>query len=184
MSQKNDKILDELNQREGSIIIFTRTKSRTDLLAKNLKSYGFEVDLIHGGRTQGQRNRAIKNFRSGQARILCATDVAARGIDIPEVQHVINFDLPMAKEDYVHRIGRTGRNGASGEALSFVTPQEYGDWNDIARKYQIEGVFIEGQARRNKPAFSRGSSRGKGPGPSRPFKKPQRRFSSQRRSQA
>ncbi|NCN27947.1 DEAD/DEAH box helicase [bacterium] len=141
-SAKNDKIVDELNAREGSIIIFMRTKRRTDVVANMLDELGFPVGLIHGGRSQGQRNRALQNFKDGHSRILCATDVAARGIDIPAVEHVINFDLPMMEEDYVHRIGRTARNGAKGEALSFVSPEEHRTWNMLARRYRIEGVAL------------------------------------------
>lgn len=143
MKDKDDRVVDELNKREGSVIIFMRTKRRTDILAKHLAGFGFKVDLIHGGRSQGQRNKAIKSFRDGESRILCATDVAARGIDVPQVQHVINFDLPMMREDYVHRIGRTARNGAEGEAVSFVTPGEHRDWQGIAKEYRIQGVELE-----------------------------------------
>ena len=142
VKDKDDRILDELNSRTGSVIVFLRTKRRTDFLAKHLKSYGHQVDLIHGGRTQGQRNKAIQSFREGRSRILCATDVAARGIDIPQVEHVINFDLPMMDEDYVHRIGRTARNGAQGEAVSFVTPEDNRTWIALAKKYQIQGVNL------------------------------------------
>lgn len=142
--EKETRIIDELNQRTGSIIVFTRTKQRTDHLAKYLEQYGFEVDLIHGGRSQGQRNRAIDNFKRGRSRILCATDVAARGIDIPKVEHVINFDLPMMDEDYVHRIGRTGRNGASGQAVSFVAPDEHRVWKMLIRKFKIQGADLVG----------------------------------------
>lgn len=142
--EKQDRIVDELNQRQGSIIVFARTKQRTDVLARSLNKFGFSVDLIHGDRTQGQRNKAIRNFKQGHSRILCATDIAARGLDIPQVEHVINFDLPMMAEDYVHRIGRTARNGASGEALSFVTPEDHKTWISLARKYQIEGVELQG----------------------------------------
>lgn len=141
--EKKDRILDELNQRDGAIIVFSKTKHGTDALAKNLKSFGHHVDIIHGGRSQGQRNKAIQSFKQGRSRILCATDIAARGIDIPQVEHVINFDLPMSHEDYVHRIGRTARNGAKGEAVSFVTPDEHRNWQMIARKYKIPGVELE-----------------------------------------
>lgn len=142
IGEKNDKLLDELNQRKGSVIIFLKTKRKTDILAKFLKDYGHEVSLIHGGRTQGQRNQVIRGFREGKFRILCATDVAARGLDIPTIEHVINYDLPMVDEDYVHRIGRTGRNGASGEALTFVLPNEVRTWKVIAQKYRIQGVDL------------------------------------------
>lgn len=135
--EKQDRLLDELNQREGSVLVFVKTKYQTANLQKYLEGYGFKVDQIHGDRTQGQRNKALSRFRSGQSHILCATDVAARGIDIPHVEHVINFDLPMSDEDYVHRIGRTARNGADGEALTFVTPDEHRSWNRLIKKYDI-----------------------------------------------
>lgn len=140
---KNDRIIDELNNRKGSIIVFARTKRRTDSLANHLSGIGFKVDLIHGGRSQGQRNKAIRNFKDGKCRILCATDVAARGIDVPQVEHVINFDLPMMDEDYVHRIGRTARNGAEGEAVSFITPEDAYSWMKIAKKYKINGIELK-----------------------------------------
>ncbi len=140
--KKSDLVVDELINRDGSVIIFAKTKRRTTALAKHLESYGFGVDQIHGGRSQGQRNLAIRNFKAGKSRILCATDVAARGIDVPQVEHVVNFDLPMFAEDYVHRIGRTARNGRSGEAVSFVTPEDHQMWNKLVRKYQIKDVEI------------------------------------------
>lgn len=141
--EKDNRLVDELNRRKGSVIIFTRTKSKTDQLAKYLGDYGFAVSLIHGGRSQGQRNKALLNFKQGKYRILCATDVAARGIDIPAIEHVINYDLPLVKDDYVHRIGRTARNGASGEAISFVLPQDHGTWMGIAKKFKIQGVDLQ-----------------------------------------
>ncbi len=141
---KDERLVDELNKRTGSVIIFAKTKRKTDELARYLDDYGFTVSLIHGDRTQGQRNQALQNFKMGRYRILCATDVAARGIDVPSIEHVINYDLPMMVEDYVHRIGRTGRNGASGEAVSFVAPQDHRNWLMIARKYKIKGVELTG----------------------------------------
>lgn len=165
--EKKDRILDELNQRNGAIIVFSKTKHGTDALAKNLRSFGHQVDIIHGGRSQGQRNRAIQSFKNGRSRILCATDIAARGIDIPQVEHVINFDLPMSHEDYVHRIGRTARNGAKGEALSFVTPDEHRSWQMIARKYKIPGVELE-----NVSAGGRSNDEKDGKRPFRGKKKP------------
>lgn len=142
---KDDRLVDELNKREGSVIIFSKTKVRTDKLSKYLNEFGFKSLKIHGDRSQGQRNKAIEDFRSGRSRILCATDVVARGLDIPHVKHVINYDLPMMDEDYVHRVGRTARNGATGEALSFVTPQEKLQWKKIQRKYKLEGIDSEGE---------------------------------------
>jgi ATP-dependent RNA helicase RhlE len=131
--QKNDALLDELNAREGTVLVFARTQSRTDRVARYLESYGVSVARIHGGRSQGQRVRALDGFRQGTFRILVATDIAARGIDIDHVAHVINYDLPQVPEDYLHRIGRTGRAGRSGEALSLLTPEDRAGWKAIHR---------------------------------------------------
>ena len=133
--QKNDTLLDALNEREGSVLVFTRTQSRTDRLSRYLESYGVSVTRIHGGRSQGQRNRALSGFRSGEFRVLVATDIAARGIDIDHVAHVINYDLPQVAEDYVHRVGRTGRAGRSGCALSLVTREDQLIWKTILRLF-------------------------------------------------
>lgn len=105
-------------------IIFSATKRDTDALAVTLRAEGHSVAALHGDMNQGARNRAIEAMRRGRVRLLVATDVAARGLDVSGVSHVINFDLPKAAEDYVHRIGRTGRAGASGIAISFASPQE------------------------------------------------------------
>jgi len=131
--EKVNALLDEINNSEGSVIVFVRTQRRTDRLADELEKFGCEVARIHGGRSQGQRNAAMAAFRAGDARILVATDVAARGIDISTVSRVVNFDIPQLAEDYVHRIGRTGRAGAEGEAITFVTPEERGQWKAISR---------------------------------------------------
>jgi len=131
--EKNEILLDELNARKGSVLIFMRTKHRTDRLSKFLNGYGYLVTRIHGDRTQGQRKQAIEGFRSGQYRILVATDIAARGLDIDDIAHVINFDLPQVPEDFIHRIGRTARNGKSGQALSMITPEDKDMWRAISR---------------------------------------------------
>jgi ATP-dependent RNA helicase RhlE len=107
-----------------SVLIFARTKIRTERLARHLKHGGFEAALIHGDRTQGQRLAALEGFRARRYRILVATDIAARGLDVDGISHVINFDVPVAPEDYVHRIGRTARAKAVGEALTLVAPAE------------------------------------------------------------
>ncbi|MGE0763648.1 MAG: DEAD/DEAH box helicase [Bdellovibrionales bacterium] len=137
VQQKNNMLLDELNARQGSILIFTRTKSRTDRLFGYLADYGYSVSRIHGGRSQGQRTTAIKGFRENRYRIMVATDVAARGIDITDVAHVINYDLPQVPEDYVHRIGRTGRAGAKGHALTMLTPEDRGQWFEICKAAKL-----------------------------------------------
>jgi superfamily II DNA/RNA helicase len=140
--KKLDTLLDQLNQREGTVLIFARTQSRTDRLWKHLSQYGLTVDRLHGGRSQGQRNRALGAFRKGQLRILVATDIAARGIDVTEIGHVINFDLPQTSEDYIHRIGRTGRAGSRGRALSLLTPQDRGTWRAIEKKLKQTGSAL------------------------------------------
>jgi ATP-dependent RNA helicase RhlE len=113
----------ETNEME-SVLIFARTKVRTERLARQLKQGGFEAALIHGDRTQGQRLAALEGFRNRRYRILVATDIAARGLDVDGISHVINFDVPVTPEDYVHRIGRTARAKAVGEALTLVAPAE------------------------------------------------------------
>lgn len=137
--EKNEVLLDQLNARAGRILIFARTKHRTDRLAKFLQKYGHSVARIHGDRTQSQREAALAGFRSGQYRILVATDIAARGIDVPHIAHVINYDLPQSPEDYVHRIGRTARAGASGEAICLLVPDDRIQWRRIARLH-LQGV--------------------------------------------
>ena len=114
--------LHEILIKEGSdkSIIFCRTKSGTEKLERELGQRGFKSQYIHGDLRQGQRNRAIKDFKDGFVSILIATDVASRGLDIKDVTHVINYDIPENYEDYTHRIGRTGRAGKKGIALTFV----------------------------------------------------------------
>ncbi|WP_341754211.1 DEAD/DEAH box helicase [Candidatus Tisiphia endosymbiont of Dioctria rufipes] len=131
--EKFPELIKQLNERDGSIIIFVKTKRGADQLAKMLKFEDHKAEAIHGDLTQGRRDRVILSFRSSHHRIMVATDVAARGLDIPHTQHVINYDLPMAPEDYLHRIGRTGRAGLSGCALSFISPEDNIRWKAIDR---------------------------------------------------
>lgn len=120
------KLLDHVfaNSNLSKVLIFTRTKSMADRLSESLQKQGRKVDAIHGDRQQNVRQRVLKNFRNGHIDVLVATDVAARGIDVPDISHVINFDMPLEGDSYVHRIGRTGRAGAEGQALSFCTTEE------------------------------------------------------------
>jgi superfamily II DNA/RNA helicase len=129
---KTDALLEALGTQTESALVFARTKRRTDRVAKFLEDYGVRAERIHGDRSQAQRQKAIETFRAGKVKVLVATDIAARGLDIPLVELVVNFDLPEAREDYVHRIGRTGRAGAQGVALSFVTPEERGHWASLS----------------------------------------------------
>jgi ATP-dependent RNA helicase RhlE len=120
------ELLDRILRRteEPSAIVFVRTKHGAERLARTLKAQGHEVAAIHGDRSQVQRERALAHFKSGRAAILVATDIASRGIDVDDVTHVINYDVPRTPEDYVHRIGRTGRMDARGDALTLVSPEE------------------------------------------------------------
>jgi ATP-dependent RNA helicase RhlE len=115
------------------VIVFSRTKHRANRIAERLEKWGVSADAIHGNKSQGARQRALKRFRSGEARVLVATDIAARGIDVDAVSHIINFELPNEAESYVHRIGRTARAGAGGAALSFCDPSERGYLRDIEK---------------------------------------------------
>lgn len=132
-TEKYPRLLQELDQRAGSIIIFVKTKHGSKRLADKLNKAEHQADAIHGNLQQNRRDRVLSNFRDKQYRILVATDVAARGLDIPHIEHVINFDLPQCPEDYIHRIGRTARAGAEGSAVSLVTPDDHDKWNAINR---------------------------------------------------
>src|SRR5881397_2970749 len=116
-----------------TVLVFTRTKRGADKLARRLESSGIKTGTIHSNRSQNQRLRALKDFKSGAVRVLVATDIAARGIDVEGISHVVNYDFPMHSEDYVHRIGRTGRAHAIGDAISFVTPEDQGPLRSLER---------------------------------------------------
>lgn len=127
-----------LRDEPGAFLVFARTKHGTDRLAKNLARFGLDSARIHGDRTQGQRNQALQGFKDGTYRVLVATDVAARGIHVDNIAHVVNFDLPQVPEDFIHRAGRTGRAGARGVASTFHTRNERGDIRQIERALQIQ----------------------------------------------
>ena len=116
-----------------SVLVFTRTKHRCNRLAEQLARDGIAAERIHGNRSQAQRTVALDAFKRGKCRVLVATDIAARGIDIDELSHVVNFDVPTVADDYIHRAGRTARAGAVGEAIIFVSPDEMGDLVAIER---------------------------------------------------
>jgi ATP-dependent RNA helicase RhlE len=120
-------------QKIARTLVFARTKHGADKLAKNLKKVGIRADAIHGDKSQGARQNALASFKDGKLKVLVATDIAARGIDVDNLTHVINYDLPNVPESYVHRIGRTGRAGASGIALSFVNGEERAYLKDIQK---------------------------------------------------
>jgi superfamily II DNA/RNA helicase len=124
-------LLDQLQSREGTAIIFVKTKMKAEELSEKLQDENHTAAAMHGDLRQQKRERIIQSFRQQKHRIMVATDVAARGIDVPHVQHVINYDLPECPEDYVHRIGRTGRAGAQGSAVSFICQQDNYKWRSI-----------------------------------------------------
>jgi ATP-dependent RNA helicase RhlE len=114
-------------------LVFTRTKHRADRLQKYLVRHGVKAERIHGNRSQAQRTEALAGFKAGKYRVLVATDIAARGIDVVALGHVVNFDVPMVPEDYIHRVGRTARAEATGDAFTFVSPEEEGELRAIER---------------------------------------------------
>lgn len=130
--EKLPQLLHELNTRAGSILIFVKTKHGAERLAKELKRYGQKVNALHGELRQNRRRQIMEFFRNGTVRILVATDLAARGLDVPQIAHVINYDLPQCPEDYIHRIGRTGRAGGVGNAVSFIS-DDGEKWKAICR---------------------------------------------------
>ncbi|MEZ4814136.1 MAG: DEAD/DEAH box helicase [Bdellovibrionota bacterium] len=176
IEKKEGTLLEELNGRTGSILVFAETQRRVEKLGYKLREFGFLAETIHGGRTQGQRFRALSRFKTGDVNILIATDVASRGLDIGNISHVINFDLPSNPEDFLHRIGRTARNGKDGEAVTLVMQADYADFNRIKKYFkncETIGKFDEGVeflpqmgSRRKRgggggrPSFGRSSSRG------------------------
>ncbi|HVI26411.1 MAG TPA: DEAD/DEAH box helicase [Xanthomonadaceae bacterium] len=138
-AKKRDLLIDILAARHTEqVLVFGKTKHGCNRLAEQLEKAGLQAVAIHGNKSQAARQKALNAFKAGKARVLVATDVAARGLDIPDLPLVINHDLPMVAEDYVHRIGRTGRNGARGEALSLVSPDEAQLLRQIQRMLKAE----------------------------------------------
>ncbi len=159
------ELLDE--HRDDRALVFGRTKHGMEKLSRLLENKGFAVAAIHGNKSQGQRERAIRDFKDGKIRVLVATDVAARGLDIPDVKHVYNYELPNVPDQYVHRIGRTARAGADGKAIAFCAPDEMGDLKDIEKtlKSSIPVASgrpweVSGDEGKRKPS---GNRRGGGP---------------------
>ena len=162
---KTGLLIELLSKHRGErALVFGRTKHGSERLMKKLVSAGFDAASIHGNKSQGQRDRAIKAFSSGEITILVATDVAARGIDIPDVRYVYNYDLPNVAENYVHRIGRTARAGATGRAVAFCAPDETGALRDIEKVLKTRIVVASGERH---AAPSRSSQKPKAPNKSR-----------------
>lgn len=129
--KKYQELVTQLHDRQGSVIIFAKTKYGADRMAKNLRRDGFTSEALHGDLRQNRRDKVMLNFRNKNFRILVATDIAARGLDVPHIEHVINYDLPQVAEDYIHRMGRTARAGSTGSALCFISPQDGRKWHAI-----------------------------------------------------
>ena len=127
-----------LQDERGSFLVFARTKHGADRLAKKLARSGSKTAAIHGDRTQSQRNMALRGFQEGSYRVLVATDVAARGVHVEGIAHVVNYDLPQVPEDFIHRVGRTGRAGPRGTASTFSTRSERGEIRKIEQLLQLQ----------------------------------------------
>ncbi len=138
VNKKQELLEHLLGSQDGSFLVFVRTKHGADRVARRLKRAGHDAIQIHGDRSQSQRNAALRSFAQGHHRVLVATDVAARGIDVADVAHVVNFDMPKEAEDYVHRVGRTGRASARGMASTFASPDEANDLRKIERRLAIK----------------------------------------------
>jgi ATP-dependent RNA helicase RhlE len=139
--RKRDLLVHLLKQSSDQTLVFCRTKRGSDRLCRHLASSGLRAAAIHGDKSQTARTQALRDFKAGRTHVLVATDIAARGLDIEQLPMVINFDLPMVAEDYVHRIGRTGRAGAEGTAVSLVTQDEMDQLRGIQRLIKTDIDF-------------------------------------------
>ena len=153
--EKSDKrnLLQEVLEQQSinHALVFTRTKHGADKVVKDLNRCGIKAEAIHGNKSQNARQRALAGFKDRSIRILVATDIASRGIDVDKLTHVINFELPEVPETYVHRIGRTGRAGESGTALSFCAPEEMAYLRDINKLLKVSIVEMNAPS----PAMAR-----------------------------
>jgi len=166
---KYTELLTQLNSREGTILVFVKTKDNAENLSLRLNKEAYNTCAIHGNLRQTKRERVMRAFRQGRHQIMIATDIAARGLDVPHVKHVVNYDIPHAPEDYVHRIGRTARAGAKGFALSFVSSQDRKRWNAIQdllnpnqAKSKRSGEQDSSRNRNSRSSSSRSRSQGMG----------------------
>lgn len=165
---KYKELLIQLAERTGTIIIFIKTKYNAEKMAKKLQKEGHTADALHGDLRQHKRDKVMKGFRDKKFRILVATDIAARGLDVPHIEHVINYDLPQVAEDYIHRMGRTARAGAEGSAISFVASTESKKWHAIEMLLDPEAAMhahsepVRRNKGRGKPYRGRPEGAGKG----------------------
>jgi len=139
---KTAALVRELAADRGLALVFVRTKHGADRLARNLRKEGFRAGELHGGMSQPQRERSLGRFASGANDVLVATDVAARGLDLEDITHVINFDAPADEKAYVHRVGRTARAGRGGEGVTFVTPDQRLEVGRIAKLLELDAEWV------------------------------------------
>jgi superfamily II DNA/RNA helicase len=162
-AEKHDALLAQLELRTGTFVVFVARKTQAEKLANKLRDQGHSADAIHGDLRQRNREKVIRAFRNRKYRILVATDVAARGLDIPHIECVVNFDLPQCEEDFIHRIGRTGRAGAEGSAVSLITPQDHSKWRAICKMMdpsaKIDSSFADPANSGGKRGLNRSSNR-------------------------
>lgn len=149
--EKPRLLQDHVEARPGKILVFANTQGRVEQVARRLTQSGQPAGCMHGGRTHGERKAALESFRTGQTRILVATDVAARGIDVSDIETVINYDYPATEEDYLHRIGRTGRIGREGTAISFLDPKRRPRRGGFGKRPQVPGAFGRKRAPQPRP---------------------------------
>ncbi len=171
-ADKYGKLLEQLDAHKGTTIIFVKTKWATEKLAEKLSRQNHRSDAIHGDLRQSRRDRVIQSFRDKKFRILVATDLAARGLDVPHIELVINYDMPQCPEDYIHRIGRTARAGASGKAINFLTATDRSKWNAIDR---MMNPGVRPVRDPSEDSSQRHKGRKTGPGGKRHFFKSKRR---------
>ena len=155
--EKFSQLKIELLERTGSMVLFVKTKRSADKIALQLRKDKFNAEAIHGDLRQSKREKVLMKFRKNRFQILVATDVAARGLDIPHIEHVINYDIPQNPEDYIHRIGRTARAGSKGSALTFLSPEDQKNWRLIEKLIKPEATFpkkkTESQRKKVKKSF-------------------------------
>ena len=172
---KIDSLVDILREERDLALVFVRTKHGADRLCKKLRARGVDAIAIHGNKSQNQRQNALNRFADGHVDVLVATDVAARGLDLDGITHVINFDPPHDHTDYVHRVGRTARAGRTGAGITFVGPAQRNDVSAIARKLKLHTEFEADGLRMTAPPQKAPSQRGQARGRGRPTRRPRAR---------
>jgi superfamily II DNA/RNA helicase len=173
---KFDTLVRELGGERGLTLVFVRTKRGAARLARNLKAEGFGAEALHGDMSQAARERSLARFASGKADVLAATDVAARGLDVEHISHVVNFDPPADDKAYVHRVGRTARAGRGGTGVTFVTPDQQAEMSRMADALELHGEFADAGLSRVRPVRPDVASRTRFPQQQRSTRRRRRRF--------